>query len=105
MTRRGNVTQYGCIAVGCKVVMTDLVRAPWNAPVPLTSNTACSLARTGMVTNIDARDMSAIVTVRLDTGGTAQMSVNQYGQQHGGFGAVKVLRHAPTQARLQGMPA
>ena len=102
MTRRGTVTQYGCIAVGQRVVVHQLLRGP-GMPV-LTSETAIETEGIGTVADMWVGDSGAQVTVRLDAGDQVTMCVNHYGQQAGGFGAIKVLRHAPTQARLQGMP-
>ena len=103
MTRRGNVTHYGCIAIGQRVAVHQLLRGP-GMPV-LTSDTAIATTNTGTVTDIWVGDSGAQTTVRLDNGDKVTMCVNHYGQQHGGFGAIKVMRYAPTQARLQGMPA
>ena len=102
MTKRGNVTQYGCIAIGQRVVVHQLLCGP-GIPV-LTSDTAVEATNTGTVADMWVGDSGAQTTVTLDNGEKVTMCVNHHGQQHGGFGAIKVLRHAPTQTRLQGMP-
>ena len=103
MTRRGNVNQYGVIAIGQHVAVHQLLRGP-GMPV-LTSETAIETHHTGTVTDMWVGDSGAQTTVLLDNGYQVTMCVDHYGHQHGGFGAIKVLRQAPTQTSLQGMPA
>lgn len=103
MTRRGNVTQFGVIAIGQHVSVHQILRGPgMNA---LTSDTAIATTNTGKVTAMWVGDSGSQTTVKLDNGGQVTMCIDQYGHQHGGFGVLKVIRNAPTQTILQGMTA
>jgi hypothetical protein len=93
-----HVTAYGRTAVGQRVEVRELKPPP--GETVLRSSTAISLTRTGTVADIWTCDSGAQVEVRLDAGGIATMCVNTYGQQHGGFGALVVLRDAPVQREM-----
>jgi len=96
--KHGNVTAYGRIALGQRVDVQELKPPP--GETVLRSGSAVSLHRTGTVAEIWTCDSGAQVTVQLDSGGTTTMCVNTYGQQHGGFGALVVLRDAPEQREM-----
>ena len=57
MTRRGNVTQYGVIAIGQRVTVHQLLRGP--GMNVLTSDTAIETTHTGTVTDMWVGDSGA----------------------------------------------
>lgn len=101
--RRGTVANYYHFAVGQRVLVHELTPGPGEAV--LRSATAISLQRIGTVSELWVGETGAQMTVHLDDGNTTRMCVNPYGQQHGGFGHVDVLRKAPTQTTLPGVKA
>ena len=93
-----SITAYGRTAVGQRVEVQELKPPP--GETVLRSATAINVNRTGTVSDIWRCDSGAQVTVQLDDGGAVVMCVNTYGQQHGGFGTLAVLRDAPRQMEM-----